>query len=133
MRFLPPPAPTDAPSAWAAGTAAVVILVILFVPGFRTLAQPWASFVVMGVCGLAVFWAVVGLTKDEYEQDRRRNFVGLGVAVAAFLMAVFAVYTNPRPESVVKFEAAEDGRADMDGKELRQWREQRLQHFTGEQ
>ena len=84
------------------------------------------------VCGLAVFWAVVGLTKHEYEEDRRRSFIGLGAAVAAFLMAAFAVYTNPRPEAVVKFEAAEDGRGDMGGEELRGWREQRLQRFAGE-
>jgi len=126
------PKPPWVISAWAAGTAVVVILVILVVPGFRTLAQPWSSFVVMAVCGLAVFWAVVGLTKHEYEEDRRRNFIGLGVAVVAFLMAVFAVYTNPRPEAVVKFEAAEDGRGDMDGEELRGWREQRLQRFADE-
>jgi len=119
-------------SAFAAGTAAVVILIVLVVPGFRTLAQPWTSFVAMGVCGLAVFWAVVGLTKDEYEEDRRLNFIGLGVGAAAFLLAAFAIYTTPQPEAVVKFEAAEDGRGEMDRDDLTRWREQRLERVSEE-
>lgn len=111
-------------------TALIVILIVLFVPGFRTLAQPWVSIIVIFVSLLALFWAVVGLTGAKYVDERSRCFPGTGCAIVAIILALASIQYLPDRKKEIEIEmATEKDRMYMTPEELAVWRNRRLDKF----
>lgn len=117
-------------SLYASGAAALVMVLVLAAPGFRLIAQPWCSLFVIGLCVLAGFWAVIGLTSPNHFENRPRNLFGAAIAVVALLMAVAALQFDTNTRGDEALEAGMLERQNLSPEELRQWRRQRLNKFT---
>jgi len=82
------PKPPWLRSVYAASTGVVILLVALWFPIVRAIAQPWISCAAAALSGSALVWAVKGLTDERYYRNRALNLIGLVVAVVTLLVAV---------------------------------------------
>ena len=117
-------------SLYASGAAAFVMVVVLAVPGFRLIAQPWCSGLAIGLCALSAFWAFTGLTSPLYFENRLRNLFGAAIAVVALLMAVAALQFDTNTRGDEALEAGMLERQNLSPEELREWRRQHLDKFA---
>jgi len=122
-------------SLYAASTAAVLILIMLLLPGLRRFALPGGGYfptpyAIFLVLAFAVFWAVVGLVKEEDYYERRRSFIGLGIALVTCVLVFLAVYTDPARLAEIEARRIQSMRDRMTPDQLKQWREQRLKRFN---
>lgn len=124
------PIPAWKLSLYAAGAAALVMIVVLVIPGFRLIAQPWSSWISIVLCLISGFWSVVGLTSARYVENRPRNFIGAAIAVVALVLAVAALQIDTNTRGDEALEAGMLERQDLSPEELREWRRQRLDKFN---
>lgn len=117
-------------SLYAGGAAAGVMVVVLLVPQFRLIAQPWSSFVAIALCVLSGVWSVYGLVSPAHYENRGRNFIGMGLAVVAVVMAGAALQFRTDTRGDDSLEAGMMERRDMSPQELREWRRRRLEKFN---
>jgi hypothetical protein len=117
-------------SLYASGAAAVAMIMVLAVPTFRLIAQPWCSFLAMGLCVLSGFWAITGLTGAAHLENRPRNLFGLALALVALVMAVAAMQFDTNTRGNEALEAGMLERQNMSPEELREWRRTRLDRFA---
>ena len=117
-------------SLYASGAAAVAMIMVLAVPTFRLIAQPWCSGMAIVLCALSAFWAYTGLTSPNHLENRPRNFFGAGLALVALLMAFAALQFDTNTRGTSELEAGMIERQNLTPEELRRWRRQRLNKFA---
>jgi len=117
-------------SLYAGGAAALVMVVVLLVPQFRLIAQPWSSFIAIGLCVLSGGWSIYGLVSTAHYENRGRNFIGMGLALVAVVMAVAAMQFDTETRGDDDLEAGMMERQEMSPEELREWRRRRLEKFN---
>ncbi len=118
-------------SLYAAGAGVFAIIVVLAVPTFRTLAQPWTSWAVVVTSVIALFWAAIGLFSKRHadDEERPRNYIGAGLAVLGLVLAIAAFWAPKAPSIEDELKASQEQRANMTPAELKAWRDQRLQRY----
>ncbi|MCX5772274.1 MAG: hypothetical protein NTZ09_18650 [Candidatus Hydrogenedentes bacterium] len=117
-------------SLYASGAAALVMVMVLAVPTFRLIAQPWCSGFAIGLCVLSAFWAFTGLTSPNHFENRPRNLFGAAIAVVALLMAVAALQLDTSTRGDDELEAGMIERQNLSPQELTEWRRQHLNKFA---
>ena len=117
-------------SVYAAGAAAIVMALVLAVPQFRMIGQPFSSVLAIALCAISGVWATIGLTAEAHYETRPRNFFGIAIAVVALLLAVFALQLDTTTGGDDSLEAGMVERQGMTPEELTEWRRQRLERFT---
>lgn len=122
-------------SLYAACTGAVLVLIILLLPGLRRIPLPGGTsfptpyfFLVPAL--IAVFWSVTGLVREDYREERPRCFIGLGVALLTCVLVFVAVFTDPVRRAEIRSVRSQDERNNMTVDELREWRERKLNRFN---
>ena len=121
-------------SLYVACTGAVLVLIVLVVPSLRRFPLPWGGFfptpyLLLIVPAVAAFWAVIGLVREDYEEERRRCFIGLGIALVTCVLAFVAIYTDPARLAEIESVRSQTTRGSLTGDELREWRKQKLDKF----
>ncbi len=123
------PTPPWLMSLYAVGAGALVILVVLLVPGFRLSTLPWTGYLVILVSALGVFWAVWGLTKEEYFDDRPRCFVGLTIGIATIIASIWGIYAENERRKKLADEQRVGNRTYTTEQGRTEWREKVLDKF----
>ena len=123
------PTPPWKLSLYTACIALVVALVILFVPGFRSLLQPWPAIMVMVISVLAMGWTVYGVMHGKFITELTRCLAGSLVAILAIILAVVIIVKDPARRVEQEAAAAREQRLHMNSKEREQYRKDRLGQF----
>jgi len=121
-------------SMYSAAAGAVLILILLAVPGLRRVALPWGGalptpYVFLLIPAAALFWAGVGLWGRQHADDRNRCWYGAALALATIALAFFAVYTDPARLAEETGARLQQERDQLSPDELKLWRDQKLQKY----
>jgi predicted PurR-regulated permease PerM len=114
---------------YTACAALAIALVVLILPGFRSLWQPWLPIAAMVVSAIAVSWAMVGMLRGQFYAERARCLGGLALAIAAVVLACLAIYFDPARRAKQASLIEMQQRQQMTPEELAQWRRQRLGRY----
>ena len=122
-------------SLYAACTGAVLVLIILLLPGLRRIPLPGGgsfptSYFFLIPPLIAVFWSVTGLVREDYREERPRCLIGLGVALVTCVLVFVAVFTDPVRRAEIDSVRSQDERNNMTVDELGEWREEKLNRFN---
>ena len=128
-KWEPPPSWKLSIYSASVGAAAVLIMLIFpnlrgvkFSPNGSYIPIPYAIFVAVA---FAVFWAARGLIKDEDYLDRRKCFIGLGIALATSILILVAVFTDKNRRMAMDANKPSE-RDSMTPRQLQEWREKKL-------
>lgn len=122
-------------SLYIAGAGVALGIMILLFPGLRHIPLGGPTMIPTGYVLfvfplLGIVWGIIGFVKEEYFKDRFKCLVGLGVSMAAVLVAFSAVWAGqsvrveaPLPREVLR------RTEDMTTEQLQQWRERALQKY----
>ena len=111
----------------------LVALLMLLIPGLRRIPTGGdgfipTSYVVLIIPVLGLIWAIVGLVKEDYYQDRPKCMYGLGVSILAAILTLVVVWIDPAMRTDSGADAS-SFRQDMSAEELQQWRENTLNQY----
>jgi hypothetical protein len=115
-----------------AGVALAILLFIfpslcrIMLPGGRYLPTSYALLIVPA---MALFWGVVGMFGKEYQGDRPRCFIGMGVALLAAVLLIGTVFADPARRAEVEAARMQNQRNNMTPEQLKQWREGVFQKY----
>ncbi len=108
-------------SMYAVGGAVILGLLLLIFRGLRVSVAPWGPYLVALLALFALIWAVVGLVGKEYDEDRQRSALGLGLGIVliglsgavAWYEAVQRAEERERERIGTRdYEKTDDGRAE---------------------
>lgn len=121
-------------SLYTAAAGAVLVAVVLIVPGLRRMALPWGGtlptpYLFLLAPAMALFWAGAGYFGRGHTEERRRCWYGAALAIATIALALFAVYTDPARLAEQDGYRLQEERSNMTPGELKAWREQKLQKY----
>ncbi len=119
-------------SVYIASAGIVVALLALFIDALRRIPMGGNNYINSGwifliIPVLAIIWAVVGLTKEEYYEDRPKCFYGLAASVVAAVLTLVVIVRDPGPDQTDT--GLQDVRQSMSEEELQQWREDTLNQY----
>lgn len=123
------PTPPWKLSLYAGGVAFIVGFLLLVVPGFQGLLQPWMSIIAALVAAISIAWAAIGLAKKQYAADRSKCFAGIGSAIAALVLAGLAVVFFPGESPNDDALGITTVRGGLRQDELKQFRRQSLDKY----
>ncbi len=112
---------------------AVVALLMMLIPALRHIPTGGDTFIPTGyviliIPVLGLIWAVVGLVKEDYYEDRPKCMYGLGASIVAAILTLVVIWIDPTIRTT-----SEDGiqnvRQDMSEQQLKEWREKTLNQF----
>lgn len=115
-------------SAILAGVALVVMVLLLVFPSVAVIplgsSYVYTAVPLLFIPILAVVWAIIGLVSREHYYERPRCYIGMGLAVLAFVVAVF---TMKPPAASIEQELLRGNRqTDMTPEQRAEWRQRML-------
>jgi len=115
-------------------TALVVAVIILIFPGFRRITLSGASYLptpwlLLILPALSVAWAVLGLVRPEYWEDRPKCLIGPAISLVCVVLCVVAAVTDPAKADERAALERQKERDGMTKEQLEAWREQRLRRY----
>lgn len=120
-------------SLYTAALALVLVGILFVFPGLRRIpfgtAHLATPYLLMIIPIIAVFWGVLGMMREEMQAERNRSLMGIGLAIAAAVLMVIAVQTDPARLEEQRALAEQQMRQNMTPAELEQWRRDRLERF----
>ncbi|MBI4559536.1 MAG: hypothetical protein HY706_18260 [Candidatus Hydrogenedentes bacterium] len=132
VRKPPPPWKLSLYSA-AAGIAAILIILVL--PSLRRITLVGSSYlptpyILLPIPIFAIFWAAIGLYHKDYQEDRPRSWIGLGLAVVTILLAFVARWTDPALQAEEEVRQQQEKRLHMNVEERTEWRQNMLNRYN---
>lgn len=120
-------------SVYIAGAGIVLALLLYLFPGLRLIpfTRPGipTAYVLFVFPVLAGIWAFIGLTREDYYEDRPKSLLGLGVCLIAAVMTFAVLASGPGPTVESGIQMTVESREGLTGQELKNWREEQLRKY----
>lgn len=110
----------------------VVSILALLIPALRRIPTGGDGYMSSGLIfliipALGIIWAIIGLVKEDYYEDRPKCFYGLGASIVAAILTVVLIAMDPGQDQ--SNTGLQDVRQNMNEQELQQWRENTLNRY----
>lgn len=111
----------------------VVALIMMLVPALRHIPLGGDRFIPTGyvmliIPLLGIIWALIGLVKEDYYEDRTKCMYGLGTSILAAILTLVVIWIDPAIRTETN-EGIQNVRQDMNQQQLKDWREKTLKQF----
>ncbi|MCP4639350.1 MAG: hypothetical protein GY851_02900 [bacterium] len=115
-------------SLYVAIAGLVVVALMLIFPTLRRIPLGGTAYfptpvVILILPVFSALWAFVGLTREEYFEDRPKCFMGIIGSVLVVLLSIVAVFTDPARTADLEAQALQEQRDNMTPEELAEYRE----------
>jgi hypothetical protein len=122
-------------SAATGGVGVAVMLVLLAFPALRHVDMPgtgsflYIPYVLMVVPLIAIVWSIMGFVGADYQYDRPKAGIGMGLAILCIILGVVAVKTDPARTAAEKARIEAERLKSATPDEIKEKRETLLNKF----